>query len=106
MQDRVKIVCHYSTVTADTIEQIMHAVTNGLPFILMAERSAVLFDIKSLTAYWIGKHQASFSYEDILAFRDGISLQLLSHQKFIDPKNPGIQLPEWLRLPPSFLLPE
>jgi hypothetical protein len=80
------------------MQSVMQAIVDGRPFILAATRSAVLFDIKTLTAYWIGAQKATFQYTSLLEFQNGVSLQLLTHQKYIDP-------PAWLQIPTG-LLPE
>lgn len=81
---RVEIVCHFKSIEVKTAEDIGKAIALKMPFILYCEKSAVLFDVETLTAYWIGKQQAQFNYEDQRAFIDGVKLQLYSHPKFFN----------------------
>lgn len=101
---QVEIKCHYQTLSPEVMESVMQAIKEQRAFILAGTRSAVLFDIKTLSAVWIGSQQASFHYDSTQAFGNGVSLQLLSHQQYIDPLD-TTKHPTWLKLPVG-LLPE
>lgn len=79
---RVEIICHFKSIERQTADDIGKAIALKIPFLLYCEKSAVLFDVENLTAYWIGKQQAQFNYPDQLALIDGVKLQLYSHPKF------------------------